>query len=125
MRPYFSNYKPIGDVGIDPRWRDPRAGRYFHQLAPVARLNTPQGLLTDLIRAQIDAYTVSTDYNPTFALSKAADKADFDAARNRLNGQLKLFASTLGETIVVPAQSDKTAQGHTSLTTQQILDAMR
>lgn len=77
----FDNYQPAkGEV--DGNWSDGRKGQFFNQLASDS--STPaRGVLTDLIRSQIDAYTSSIDANPNFLGRATADEVPYDRVRDR------------------------------------------
>ncbi|MGH7784739.1 MAG: hypothetical protein ACREO5_12970, partial [Candidatus Binatia bacterium] len=76
--------------------------------------------LNSLIRAQIDAYRRSLSPNIIFEGKQTADKLDFEPARAALQTVCTKFRSSVG-TIVIPSQTDKTAEGFTDMTTQQLL----
>ena len=70
-------------------------------------------IATLLIRQQIDAYTVSQDFNPNFAPGPTADEASYDSVRAELQG----VVGPLKGAIVIPTTRTKL----TFLTTAQIL----
>jgi hypothetical protein len=123
--PLFDNYTPArGDV--DDAWNDPRKGTFVHELALENRVLTTVGsipvpdpsfivhlIVTLLIRQQIDAYTVSSDFNPNFAPGPTADEASYDSVRAELQG----VVGPLKGAIVIPT----TRTPLTFLTTAQIL----
>jgi hypothetical protein len=96
---------------VDDQWTDNRKGKFFNTLA-LDNSNPLRKFLTDLIRSQIDAYTVSTDANPKFLFRETADEAKYPAIKAALEGA----CSRAGITVSIPVVRTKV----TNLTTSQL-----
>ena len=117
---FFKNYLPVGGK-VDEEWKDKKQGKFFNQvdLSGLAG-GSEQLFLASLIRAQIDAYPQSPSPNIIFLGKQTADKLDFEPARIAFQSVCARFKSSIG-TIVIPSQIDKTSQGFTNMTTQDLL----
>ena len=109
---------------VDDGWDDHRRGKYFHQLASDGESGTARRFLTDLIRAQINCYTSSTDANPFFFPRSDADKVDLDQTRMALTDVCASYKDLIGETITVPTTEQKEAQGFTNMNSKSLLEGM-
>jgi hypothetical protein len=117
---FFVGYKPAGG-SVDSGWKDKRKGKFFNQiLIPSEEPATAATYLKSLIRAQIDTYKRSRDYNPNYFGYKTPDLADLDLMRPALQEVCDKFKSSVG-TIVVPTEEQKLIQGFTKMTTEGLL----
>ena len=120
----FDGYVASGGTQ-DDNWKDPKKGKYFHQLAAApASSRTAHRYLTDLIRIQIDAYTTSVSF-PAFAGRETADELDFNKARTAFEGVCQAYARDLGQQITLPTKQQKINQGFTNLTTADLVKAQK
>jgi len=106
----FDNYQPaMGQV--DGGWNDSRKGKYFNQLA--SDKSTPaRYLLTDLIRAQVDAYPSSPAVTPSFFGRDTADETKYPDVQKRLQAVLNRHQ--------LPITIPLTRQKLTTLTSDQL-----
>lgn len=96
--PLLDGYEPAKGE-IDEAWTDDRKDKFFHQLA-ADESNEAHALLTDLIRAQVGAYTSTTDTARNYIGHKTADElplaagaAAFQAVLDRRGLDVKVPAS--------------------------------
>ena len=78
----FDNYTPATSK-IDDQWTDTRKGKFFNTLT-IDDSTPAHKFLTELIRSQIDAYTVSRDSNPNFIQRDTADEVVYSVCRTKL-----------------------------------------
>lgn len=121
-RAFLATYQPLGGA-VEENWSDKRNGKYFHQLQSAGAPGSAQHFLTDLIRAQINAYTSSFDANPKFFGRDTPDEASFGKVQAALQSVCDSYRSQLGETFHVPSKSEKEAMGFTSMTTERLTAA--